>query len=101
MLAKYIYVGYILTTYIDANSFANPKELAIYLMYLDKHDEVYLSYFWWKKYYTVRTKYVLETEAFCKLCEMVNNDNMPHKSYEDINHWWHTKSQCYLGHKKP
>ena len=36
-------------SYIDVNDFANAEELANYLLYLDVHEEEYLSYFQWKK----------------------------------------------------
>ena len=35
-------------SYIDVADFESPEELAKFLLKLDKDDEEYLSYFWWK-----------------------------------------------------
>ena len=88
-------------TYINANSFASPKDLANYLLYLDKNEEEYLSYFWWKEYYNVKPRSVMMREAFCRLCEMLNDESLPPKRYADIYDWWYTKSECYKGYRNP
>ena len=40
-------------SYIDVNDFASPKDLAEYILHLDKTPEEYLAYFWWRPYYRV------------------------------------------------
>ena len=35
-------------SYIDVLDFESPKQLAEFLLKLDKNDEEYMSYFWWK-----------------------------------------------------
>jgi alpha-1,3-fucosyltransferase len=45
-------------SYINARDFDSPKELAEYLMLLDKSETMYASYFSWKKdYYSTHTKF--------------------------------------------
>ena len=41
-------------SHINIRDFDSPKELADYLLYLDKNDTAYLSYFWWKDHYRAK-----------------------------------------------
>ena len=58
-------------SYIDVRHFASAKDLAKYLLYLDKHDSAILKYFEWKKRFRVE---LLNEQGFsCSLCEYLNS----------------------------
>ena len=70
------------TSYINVNDFKNPKDLAKYLLLLDKNDDKYLDYFQWfdkVKYY--------EQNWRCELCKMLHDENLPHKVYKNVTQW--------------
>ncbi len=63
--------------------FANPKALAEYIIELDNDPAEYLSYFWWKSYYSVRTGAQMQFTTWCELCRMLNNPDEPEKVFND------------------
>jgi alpha-1,3-fucosyltransferase len=72
-------------SYINVKDFKSPKELADYLILLDKSDKLYAQYFNWKREYDVST---LDMHGWCELCRMANDNSMPTKVYHDIKKWW-------------
>ncbi|XP_046452084.1 alpha-(1,3)-fucosyltransferase C-like [Daphnia pulex] len=72
-------------SYINARDFASPKQLAEYLMLLDKSDSLYASYFSWKKDYYVS---VPDMFGWCELCRMIHDSSLPRQVYPDIKKWW-------------
>ncbi len=72
-------------SFINAKDFKSPKELADYLILLDKSDKLYSEYFNWKRDYDVSS---LDMHGWCDLCRMANDINMPNKVYHDIKNWW-------------
>jgi hypothetical protein len=72
-------------SYINAREFNSPKELADYLILLDKSDDLYASYFDWKRDYYVS---VPDFYGWCELCQMAHDDTLPIKVYHDIKQWW-------------
>ena len=52
-------------TYISTADFESPKELAKYLLFLDRNPSEYLSYFWWRDYYKT---FVNSVHNRCILC---------------------------------
>ncbi|XP_042865869.1 alpha-(1,3)-fucosyltransferase C-like [Penaeus japonicus] len=78
--------------FIDARAFSTAKELAEYLLYLDKNDTAYNEYFLWKPYYRQLTQHDLKAQAFCDLCERLHADNDP--KTHDIGSWFDEGTQC-------
>ncbi|KZS12668.1 alpha-(1,3)-fucosyltransferase C [Daphnia magna] len=72
-------------SYINVRDFGSAKELADYLMVLDKSDDLYARYFDWKRDYDVT---LLDLSGWCDLCQMAHDDSLPNKSYRDIKQWW-------------
>ena len=72
-------------SYINARDFSSAKELAAYLLLLDKSDELYAKYFDWKQEY-----YIIMPDLYgmCDLCRLANDKSMPPKVYDDITDWW-------------
>lgn len=68
---------------INVENFPSVKSLVAYLQFLSSHEEEYLKYFEWKKYYRI-DPYTRNTA--CMLCEKLNGNSQ--KTYEDIEKWW-------------
>ena len=75
---------------INALDYPNPKYLAAYLNQLMDNDTEYLSYFRWKDLY-VENK---SQSPWCRLCEMLNDQQQPNKIYENLGKWWSVDSHC-------
>jgi len=80
-------------SYIDANSFQSSKELADFLLMVGSNDNIYQSFFEWKKHLRVER---FPTNGWCDLCEKIDNPLSAHKrsSYKDINDWWMGHATC-------
>ena len=76
-------------SFIHVEEFSSIKDLADYLLYLDKNDEEYNSYFQWKG-----TGESINTYFFCRLCGMLHA-NLPHKHYDDVGKWWNDGRTCH------
>ncbi len=63
--------------------FANPKALADYIINLDNDPVEYLSYFWWKSYYTVQMYDNMQFATWCELCRMLNDPDEPEKVFNE------------------
>jgi hypothetical protein len=74
-----------INSYINAMDFESPKELADYLILLDKSNTLYAQYFNWKMDYYVSA---LDMFGWCDLCRMANDEKKPKKIYRDIKNWW-------------
>ncbi|XP_015249294.1 PREDICTED: alpha-(1,3)-fucosyltransferase 9-like [Cyprinodon variegatus] len=66
--------------FIHVDDFKSPKELAEYLLLLDKNQELYHKYFTWRRYFNVKRCYFW-AEHTCKACEYIRT----HKEYKAIN----------------
>jgi alpha-1,3-fucosyltransferase len=55
-------------SYINANDFADVKQLTDYLVYLDQNPEEYVKYFWWKRWYQIK-----DATPFCDLCKKLHD----------------------------
>lgn len=72
-------------SYINAEDFATIDDLANYLIYLAGNPEEYMSYFWWKEYYTVG-----QMHYSCYLCQQLNDWDRSKQiaRYEHIGKWY-------------
>lgn len=39
--------------------------------------------------------------TMCKLCEMLNDRELPRKVYKDIKHWWYEEGKCKTASQLP
>lgn len=81
-------------SYINVNDFDTVEDLVSYLTYLIDNPKEYIKYFWWTKYYRVRT-YYNEFYTWCSLCEKLNDPvfmSQKH-TYPSIKEWM-TDGQC-------
>jgi hypothetical protein len=72
-------------SYINAREFHSPKDLADYLILLDKSDTLYARYFDWKRDFDIT---LLDLSGWCDLCTMAHDETLPTKVYHDIKKWW-------------
>lgn len=75
-------------SYIDANSFKTPQELAEHLIYLMNHPEEYVKYFWWRKHYLISTWARIDYD---KICDALNSPQVGdgRSSYSNMTAWLH------------
>jgi len=86
-------------SFINVLDFPSIRDLADYLIKLDKNDAMYNEYFWWKKHYKVRNGMLysgLHYRTYCSLCAALHNPS--HRSdiqvYWNMKTWWKDKSDC-------
>ena len=77
-------------SYINVQDFASPKQLAKYLLYLDRNDTAYREYFSWKKRYQR-----IIPKRVCALCKQLHNKSLktPPRIYQNMASFW-DKNQC-------
>ncbi|ODN00831.1 Alpha-(1,3)-fucosyltransferase C [Orchesella cincta] len=80
-------------SYIDARNFETPKDLADFLLFLNKNEQEYLKYFRWKS-----TSKVVSGQGWCNICQKVfERVQIPmqkrnYKWYKDLWKWWNYMS---------
>lgn len=78
-------------SYIDANAFETVEELANHLNFLSTNPDEYVKYFWWRDFYKVSLKSLLDfpSEHWCEVCQKINKlrEEKKEKVYQDIEKW--------------
>lgn len=75
---------------INVLDYSDPKSLGDRLKQLMKNDTEYLSYFWWKDFYVKD----YASSAWCRLCQMLHDKELPTKVYDKLNNWTSAESHC-------
>ena len=76
-------------SYIDASDFGSIKELADYLLYLDKNDDAY------NKYFAYKTAYMEGNEDFyCSICEKLNSEEAKLRSQVTLSKEFNYEKNC-------
>lgn len=78
-------------SFIHVDDFASPKDLADFLLLLDRNDTLYNEYFEWKG-----TGQFINTFFSCRLCAMLHQvrPEDPPRTYADLDDWWRGGSTC-------
>ncbi|KAL3985159.1 Glycosyltransferase 10 (fucosyltransferase) family protein [Acanthocheilonema viteae] len=71
-------------SFIAADDFTSPRELAQYLQYLSNNKTAYLSYLEWTKHY----EKTFAVNAYCELCKYLHRNNAGPRIIPDIKKWW-------------
>ncbi|KAJ0177335.1 hypothetical protein K1T71_007344 [Dendrolimus kikuchii] len=77
-------------SYLDARKLGVPK-LVEKMIELIKNPKKYLEYFRWKNHYSYhKTSESVETNEYCKMCSLLNDDDMMRRNsiYDDLQTWW-------------
>ncbi|KAM9466817.1 4-galactosyl-N-acetylglucosaminide 3-alpha-L-fucosyltransferase 9 [Clarias gariepinus] len=72
--------------FIHVDDFSSPKELAEYLLFLDKNEELYLRYFDWRKHFKVKKAYFW-AEHTCLACDYVRRHN-EYRAFNNLDKWY-------------
>lgn len=76
-------------SFISADDFGSPSQLAAYLNFLMSNSTAYMAYLHWTSDYEIST----DDEDYCALCQTLllqqnSNPTRSPKSYENIRDWW-------------
>ncbi|XP_013417007.1 alpha-(1,3)-fucosyltransferase C [Lingula anatina] len=82
--ANYSFYGIKPDWFIDARKFKTPKDLANFLIEIDKDDSRYVRYLRSKENVTSVDEYY----EWCNVCKRINDVNDPKTCYDDILQWW-------------
>ena len=80
-------------SYIDVRDFKSPKHLAEYLLYLDKHNDEYMSYFKWKTHFVMRDQRNPVKTLFCDFCQYLFEDKRS-KIIQNFTKWFIDDAEC-------
>ncbi|KAF7201565.1 4-galactosyl-N-acetylglucosaminide 3-alpha-L-fucosyltransferase 9 [Nothobranchius furzeri] len=72
--------------FIHVDDFASAKELAEYLLLLDKNEEMYLRYFEWRRHFKVK-RAQFWAEHTCQVCDYLRR-HREYKAFNDLNKWY-------------
>jgi len=78
-------------SYINTADFKSPKELAAYLLELNKNNEKYLEYLKYKEKYKIDFNdpgCKLKDNGYCLMCKMLNENKTAAKYYTDMEKWY-------------
>ncbi|XP_067884677.1 4-galactosyl-N-acetylglucosaminide 3-alpha-L-fucosyltransferase 9-like [Heterodontus francisci] len=73
-------------SFIHVDDFPSAKELADYLHMLDDKEDLYMRYFKWRKYYTVRKTHFSHEHA-CNVCENIKR-HQEYRSFSSLEKWF-------------
>ena len=80
-------------SYINALDYT-PKQLAEYLVLLDRNDTLYKEYFWWKNHYQVINTGKFSEKVFCEICAELHGGCLENKSVPGLHDWYYSQSNC-------
>uniref|UniRef100_A0A3B5LP83 Fucosyltransferase n=1 Tax=Xiphophorus couchianus TaxID=32473 RepID=A0A3B5LP83_9TELE len=73
-------------TFIHVDDFKSPKELADYLLLLDKNEGLYQGYFKWRRHFKVNRAHFW-AEHTCKACDYLRQ-HKEYRSFNNLNKWY-------------
>ena len=86
-------------SYIDVANFCqfqSHQALADYLMEVASNDDLYRSYFEWKRHYVIKRS----SQFMCSLCEYLNTHNSTEsRVVPSFNAFWDPKTHCLSSNK--
>ncbi|EDV96420.1 GH16238 [Drosophila grimshawi] len=75
-------------SYINADQFHTPKDLAAHLIWLSTQPDLYEQYFWWHSKYQIQ----LNRQPYCHLCRRLRENREVNPATEFV-YWW-TQYKC-------
>ncbi|XP_020389771.2 4-galactosyl-N-acetylglucosaminide 3-alpha-L-fucosyltransferase 9-like [Rhincodon typus] len=73
-------------SFIHVDDFKSAQELAAYLHKLNDNETLYMNYFKWRKYYTVRIAHFWDEHA-CNVCENIKQ-HQEYRSFSNLENWF-------------
>ena len=77
-------------SFINVENFKTVKQLADFVLFLDKNDKYYQKYFDWKKKYSVAPV----KDLICSVCEKLHQFPLHRKIYDDLGGFWDVDKHC-------
>uniref|UniRef100_A0A1I7YU18 Fucosyltransferase n=1 Tax=Steinernema glaseri TaxID=37863 RepID=A0A1I7YU18_9BILA len=77
-------------SYIPADDYTGPEDLAKYLKYLIAHKEEYMEFFEWTKTFKRTTAIPRHS---CEICEALKKGQKFHEE-KDLHSWWQRDAAC-------
>ena len=71
-------------SYIDIKDFKSPRDLADYMLLLDRNDRLYNEYFKWRETYRIKP----HEPSYCRVCEYLNKSKNTTKIYNNLDSFW-------------
>jgi hypothetical protein len=85
-------------SYIDVRDYSSPRELARYLLLLQKFPRKYMEHVQWKRDYSVLQEGDFKAIGFCKLCSILHTKGYPYKSnFDPVQGYWNPDKLCLEG----
>ena len=81
-------------SYIHVEDFESPQHLAEYLHKVDMDDNLYNSFFEWRRYGEM-----INTKVWCRLCSLLHEKDLPSVQQTDIENWWRKSGTCVGANK--
>ncbi|KAM4723440.1 4-galactosyl-N-acetylglucosaminide 3-alpha-L-fucosyltransferase 9-like [Anableps anableps] len=72
--------------FIHVDDFKSPKELADYLLLLDKNEELYLGYFKWRRHFKAKRSHFW-AEHTCQACAYLRQ-HKEYRAFNNLNKWY-------------
>ncbi|XP_047202068.1 4-galactosyl-N-acetylglucosaminide 3-alpha-L-fucosyltransferase 9-like [Girardinichthys multiradiatus] len=72
--------------FIHVDDFNSPKDLAEYLLLLDKNQELYLEYFKWRRHFKVNRAHFW-AEHTCQACDYLRR-HKEYRAFNNLNKWY-------------
>ena len=81
-------------SYINVFDFTSIKELANYILHLDKNFDEYFKYFSWRRRWKIENFLKTRPTVKCDLCDLLHTDF--HKTYDSLADWMAGPDHCSL-----
>ena len=86
--ANYSQYGISPEAYINVRDFKNPKDLADYLLYLDKNDTAYINHLKAARYYDIGGGSLKTNIDWCRFCKHMNDKTRSTNTIRNLRQWW-------------
>ncbi|XP_017887895.1 alpha-(1,3)-fucosyltransferase 5-like [Ceratina calcarata] len=86
-------------SFLHVTDFADPSALANYIKYLGQHNDKYLEYHEWRKYYKVINEHGYfgsVSTHYCRICEALHYNPPTTKVYRHMESFFDKKRDCVL-----
>ena len=73
-------------SFISLDDFKNMSDLVEYLGQVEKDDQLFASYFWWRDFYSVQDRHISRHKSWCSLCSALHHEGMVDWNKEHLLH---------------
>ncbi len=77
-------------SYLNVDDFETLEIFVAHIQYLERNATAYAEYFEWKSHFKVN----FFSKVFCHLCQALNDETSPVKTYSNMYQWWVDDAKC-------